>query len=258
MEQSCWVAGIRPKIPESFSWGENGKWLLSVHLIQRLHSLAAWCRALGPISFAETRPPPPWSCPATKIGWGMGNNPQCSLTLAGTKPHLMLPSAWITRGFFCFFFLVVFSSTTNLSSREFHLRLLSYWSLPHPGSFCHDLFSHRSPEPHLGLLPLCTDLEVPLPEENHPGGEEVERGGSHVGPLHVPDKLGQSKLPLDVRLNIWWGEHWAITYQWFSILPAPGFCNKCLTSWQSASWSAQWWSWSDIPQIFPKRCINQI
>ena len=41
---------------------------------------------------------------------------QSFLTFAGTKPHLMFPRAWITRGFFCFFFFVVFSSTTNLST----------------------------------------------------------------------------------------------------------------------------------------------
>ena len=41
------------------------------------------------------------------------------------------------------------------------------------------------------------------PEQHHPGGEEVEGRWSHVGSLHVPDQLRQTKLPLDVGLNIW-------------------------------------------------------
>ena len=68
--------------------------------------------------------------------------------------------------------------------------------IPHARSLGHDLLPHRPPEPHLCLLPLGADLVVPaqeedqqarisfepLSQEHHPGGEQVERGGSHVGP----------------------------------------------------------------------------
>ena len=56
------------------------------------------------------------------------NNPQCFLTFAGTKPHLILPRAWITLGFFCFFFFVAFSSTTNLSSQIFTIVRHASWN----------------------------------------------------------------------------------------------------------------------------------
>ena len=79
---------------------------------------------------------------------------------------------------------------------ESFLMLTFFRDLPHARSLGHDLLPHRPPEPHLCLLPLGADLVVPaqeedqqarisfepLSQEHHPGGEQVERGGSHIGP----------------------------------------------------------------------------
>ena len=66
----------------------------------------------------------------------------------------------------------------------------------HARRLLHDVIPHGAPElelrPHLLVFPL----QEPLSQQHQPGGEQVQWRGCHVSPLHVPDQLGQTKLPL--------------------------------------------------------------
>ena len=66
----------------------------------------------------------------------------------------------------------------------------------HAGRLLHDVVPHCAPELELGPHLLVFPLQEPLPQQHQPGGEQVQWRGSHVSPLHVPDQLGQTKLPL--------------------------------------------------------------
>ena len=102
-------------------------WDCFLRSIQRWRSLWAWCRAPDPTSSAES---PPLPLSSAEPSFQVGKRGRCPLTLLLTKPHLMLPRAWITRGFFCFFFLAAFSSTTNLESKFLLLTLLETYLMP--------------------------------------------------------------------------------------------------------------------------------
>ena len=84
-----------------------------------------------------------------------------------------------------------------------HTRLLLLFLLlvlldhkSHARRLLHDVIPHGAPELELGPHLLVFPLQEPLSKQHQPGGEQVQRRGSHIGPLHVPNQLGQTKLPL--------------------------------------------------------------